>query len=194
MSTIAQRTRWKLAGTLFLRREVLTAVLASVALFFTAGHAMAQQKHKYFFKTPPGTTKIVQTHQLDVGDVPGHQMRIAEIVSKYGDDAPVLDGVKVRESRGVLASDYFSGTGNAFVHAVWTLETGDKVFALTDVMARTTFGEDGGRKTTFNAVVKLSGGTGKFKGIRGTLWTTGFSDLKSKISGSQTEGEYWFEQ
>lgn len=84
-------------------------------------------------------------HAIDVGDMPGHQLRLAEAQATYGGEAPVLDGVKVREIRGVLVSDYV-------------------------------------------------GGTGKFKGIRGTLFTTGFSDLKTKTRGTQTEGEYWFEQ
>jgi hypothetical protein len=167
-------------------------MLAALAL--GAGSALAQQKHKYFFKPPPGTTKFTQTHQLDVGDVPGHQVRLAEAQATYGDEAPVLDGVKVREIRGILVSDYVGGTGNAFLHRVWSLENGDRVYSRMDLMARTAAGADGARTTSFTAVEKLNGGTGKFKGLRGTLWTTGFSDLKTKTSGTQTEGEYWFEQ
>lgn len=48
---------------------------------------------------------------MEVADVPGHQVRLAETQSKYGDDAPVYDGVKVREIRGVLVSDYVAGNG-----------------------------------------------------------------------------------
>ena len=167
---------------------------ALAAMVIGAGSAHAQDKHKYFFKAPPGTTKFAQTHVMDVGDVPGHQMRMVEIQTRYQDVAPDFGGTKVREIRGVLVSDYTAGTGNAVLHSVRTLENGDKVFARSDLMARTTVDEDGGRKTSFSMVEKLSGGTGKFKGIRGTLWTTGFSDLKTKTSGTQTEGEYWFEQ
>jgi hypothetical protein len=61
-------------------------------------------------------------------------------------------------------------------------------------MARTTVDADGGRKTSYTSVTRLTGGTGKFRGIRGTLFTTGFSDMKTQTSGNQTEGEYWFEQ
>jgi len=174
-----------------MRAHIACALLA--ALVIGSGSAHAQQKHKYFFKPPPGTTKFTQTHLMDVGDVPGHQVRIAEVTSKFGDEAPVYDGVKVLEVRGVLVSDYVAGTGNAFLHTVSTLENGDKIYSRADIMARTTFGADGSRSTSFTSVTKLTGGTGKFKGIRGTLWTTGFSDLKTKTSGTQTEGEYWFE-
>jgi hypothetical protein len=175
-------------------RGFALACLIAPALLLGAGEASAQEKHRYFFKPPPGTTKFTQTHVMDVGDVPGHQVRIAEVQAKYGEEAPVFDGVKVREIRSVLVSDYVGGTGNAFLHGVWSLENGDRIYSRTDIMARTTAGADGGRSTSFTAVVKLNGGTGKFKGIRGTLFTTGFSDMKTKTSGTQTEGEYWFEQ
>jgi hypothetical protein len=43
-------------------------------------------------------------------------------------------------------------------------------------------------------VVTLTGGTGKFEGIRGTLRGTGFTDFKTGTSHAQTEGEYWIEK
>ena len=44
------------------------------------------------------------------------------------------------------------------------------------------------------SVATLVGGTGRFKGIRGTLRTTGLTDLKTGTSGTESEGEYWFEK
>lgn len=180
--------------TFSVRALAIAGALAAVLLVTASGEALAQQKHMYFFKAPPGTSKYTQTHLLEVGDVPAHQVRIAELQSKFGDDAPVYDGLKVRESRAVVVSDYVAGTGNAFLYAVSTLENGDKVYSRGNIMAHTAVGADGGRRLSFTTVTTLTGGTGKFKGIRGTLWTSGFSDLKTGTSGTQTEGEYWFEQ
>jgi hypothetical protein len=163
-------------------------------LMFAPGEASAQQKHKYFFKAPPGTTKYTQTHLMEVADVPGHQVRLAELQSKYGDDAPVYDGVKVREIRGVLFSDYVAGNGKAFSYGVSTLENGDKIFARTEILTHTTVGADGGRRISYTSVTTLTGGTGKFKDIRGTLRSRGATDLKTGTSGQETEGEYWFEK
>ncbi|HEX9183833.1 MAG TPA: hypothetical protein VF876_11285, partial [Burkholderiales bacterium] len=87
----------------------LLAVLVAAWLGAASGEALAQEKHKYSFKTPPGSTKFGQTQVLEVGDVPGHQMRITELLSKYPGDAPVYAGVKVVEARGVLFSDYVEG-------------------------------------------------------------------------------------
>jgi len=170
------------------------AVLMAACLAFSSGEAFAQQKHKYSFKAPPGTTKFTQTHLMEVGDVPGHQIRIAEIQSKYPGEAPLYDGLKVVEARGVLVSDYVDGSGNAMTYTVNTMENGDKIFMRGTVLALTTIGPDGARRTSFTSVVALTGGTGKFIGIRGALRGSGFSDMKTGTSGTQTEGEYWFEK
>jgi len=152
------------------------AVLMAACLAFSSGEAFAQQKHKFSFKAPPGTTKFTQTHLMEVGE------------------APVYDGLKVVEARGVLVSDYVDGSGNAMTYTVNTMENGDKIFTRGTVMALTTIGSDGARRTSFTSVVALTGGTGKFIGIRGTLRGSGFSDMKTGTSGTQTEGEYWLEK
>lgn len=172
----------------------LTVLVAVCLLLGSAGEAFAQQKHKYFFKAPPGTTKYTQTHLMEVADVPGHQVRLAETQSKYGDDAPVYDGVKVREIRGVLFSDYVAGNGKAFSYNVYVLENGDKIFARNDILTHTSAGADGGRRISYTSVTTLTGGTGKFRDIRGTLRSRGATDLKTGTSGQETEGEYWFEK
>ena len=171
-----------------------SAALLAVCVVFGVGNALGQEKHKYFFKAPPGTTKYGQTLVLEVGDVPGHQMRLTEALSKFPGEAPVFAGVKVTETRGVLASDYVQGSGNAQSHGVYTLENGDRIHVRTTILTQTSTGADGGRRTSFSSVATLTGGTGKFASIRGTLRSTGFTDLKSGTSGTVTEGEYWFEK
>jgi hypothetical protein len=171
-----------------------SAVLLAAWLLLSTGNAIAQEKHKYFFKAPPGATKYGQTQVLEVGDVPGHQMRLTETLSKYPGEAPVYAGVKVVEARGVRVSDYIGGSGTAQSYGVWTLENGDKIFARVTILTHTSVGADGGRRTSFTTVTTLTGGTGKFTGIRGTLRGSGFTDLKTGTSGTETQGEYWFEK
>ena len=171
---------------------VATAMLVATWLLLGTSNALAQEKHKYTFKTPPGTTKYGQTQVLEVGDVPGHQMRLTETLSKYPGEAPVFAGVKVLEVRGVLASDYVEGSGNAMSYGVYSLENGDKIYSRTTILTHTSVGADGARRTSFSSVTTLLGGTGKFTAIRGTLRSNGFTDLKSGTSGTVAEGEYWF--
>lgn len=170
----------------------LLVVLVAASLGAVSGETLSQEKHKYSFKAPPGATKYGQTQVLEVGDVPGHQMRLTETLSKYPGEAPVFAGVKVTETRGVLASDYVQGSGNALSYGVYTLENGDRIHVRTTILTQTSVGADGGRRTAFSSVTTLTGGTGKFMNIRGTLHGNGFTDLKTGTSGTVTEGEYWF--
>ena len=174
--------------------RVITLSMVLCVAMAAAANAVAQEKHKYFFKPPPGTTRYTETHLMDVGDVPGHQVRLAEIQTKYTGDAPSFDGLKVVSIRTVLVSDYTDGTGRAFSYGVQTLENGDKVYQRTDIMTHSSAGADGKRNMNYSSVATLTGGTGRFKGIRGALRSTGGTDLKTGTSGVQTEGEYWFEK
>ena len=71
------------------------AVVFALSCSFAASHdAAAQDKLKYSYKAPPGTTKYAQTHLMDIGDVPGHQVRMTEILSSYSGNGPTYDGVR----------------------------------------------------------------------------------------------------
>jgi hypothetical protein len=173
----------------------LFAVAATVGLTLSGmSYGLAQDKQKYFFKTPSGIAKYTQQHLIDIGDVPGHQIRIYELHSKFGTDAPMYDGVKVVEAWTRASSDYTNGSGRNSGYAVSLLANGDKIFSVIDVISQTKVGPDGARKTIFTTVSRLVGGTGKFKGIRGTLNGSGTTDFKTGTSDTVTEGEYWIEK
>ncbi|HYZ90446.1 MAG TPA: hypothetical protein VE620_14205 [Myxococcales bacterium] len=169
---------------------VVRAVAALAVLGATA--ALAQQKQKISYKVQSSVTSYTQQHVIDVGDVPGHQIRVYEIRYSYAAEGPVFDGVKVTEAWSRAASDYVDGTGNASGYSVYNMQNGEKVFARFALVAQSTIGSDGAKKTTFSTVTTLTGGTGRFRGIHGTLKTTGATDFKSGPS-SQTEGEYWLD-
>jgi hypothetical protein len=166
-----------------------------LACWFANAHDVAaQEKQRYSYTAPPGSTRYAQTHLMDVGDATGHQVRMAETQSNYSGNGPMYDGLRVVSSRGVLVSDYTDGSGRAFSYTVQTLENGDKVFLRTEILTLSSAGADGAKRTGYSSVATLAGGTGRFKGIRGTVRTTGLTDLKTGTSGTQSEGEYWFEK
>jgi hypothetical protein len=137
-------------------KATLFAALVAVS---AASGALAQEKYKYSFKTPNGVTKYTQQHTLDVGDVPGHQIRVAELHTVFTGDAPSYAGVKVKESWARLSSDYVDGSGRAMQYAVAHMENGDKVFSRTELIAQSSVGADGARKLAFTTVTTLTGGT-----------------------------------
>jgi hypothetical protein len=163
-------------------------------MFFASSAGWAQQKQKYVSKGASGTTKYVEQHAIDVGDVPGHQIRVARLQTTYADDPPAFDGVKVVGSSASLSSDYIDGNGRFVVYSVLLMANGDKIYERGEAITRTSTAEDGSKKTSFSEVFTITGGTGKFSTIRGTLRQTGATDFKLGTSDNVTEGEYWFEK
>ena len=172
------------------------AVAAGVAIaafgVLSPPDAWAQEKQKYSFKAPPGVSKYEEQHAIDVGDVPGHQLRVFALHSVYTEGAPVYDGVKVKEAWTRATTDYIEANGHGAGYTVAILENDDKIFGRIEVITQTTVGADGSKITKTNSITTLTGGTGKFKGIHGTLRGLATTDFKS-LSENVVEGVYWIE-
>ena len=169
-------------------------IVAWAFLILAPISSMAQEKFKYLFKDPVGINKYVEQHVLDVGDVAGHQIRVASLETKYADEAPEYAGVKGVGNRTWLTSDYVNGTGRFSTYGVTQMANGDKIFTRAEGLSQTTFGADGSRKTAYSQVTTLTGGTGKFGTIRGVMKTGGTTDFKTGVITVPSEGEYWFEK
>lgn len=169
------------------------ATLAAASLLLGAAGESGAQKQRYAFKTPPGAGKYVQQHAIDVGDVPGHQVRVLEIHYSYTEEAPVYDGVKVKESWLRAATDYTEGNGRGTGYTVAVLENGDKIFGRWEAITQTTAGKDGAKLARTTSVTTLTGGTGKFASIHGTLRSVATTDFKA-LSEAMAEGDYWIEK
>ena len=171
-----------------------TTIAVAVLTLSGLSNSWAQEKHKYFFKAPPGTTKYTQQLALDIGDVPGHQIRVFETHSKFTTEAPEFFGVKAKEQWARLTTDYILGSGAASGYAEFVMENGDRIFGRTQLQTQARAGQDGAKTVQYTSVLALTGGTGQFKGIRGILLSSGGTDLKIGTSNVQTDGEYWFEK
>jgi hypothetical protein len=174
--------------------SILLAIVTAGVLLIVPGAAFAQQKLKFSYTQPPGLTKYTQQHALDVGDVPGHQIRIASLHTKFASDSPEYDGVKVVETFGWIQSDYTNATGRFTQYTVSHMANGDMVFSRTEGLGQTTSAADGSGKTSYSTVTTLTGGTGKFASIRGTIKGGGVTDFKTGPNNSPSEGEYWFQK
>ena len=167
-------------------------IIGSVG-FVLSDLAVAQQRLKYTFSaTVPG--KYIEQHVLEVGDVPGHQIRVAALNTKYGEEAPVYDGVKVTESSGWISSDYTNGSGRFIQYLALQMANGDKIYQNMEGQTQTSVAPDGGKKTSYSTVTLIKGGTGKFSTIRGILRGSGVTDFKTGPMNNPVEGEYWFEK
>ena len=167
-------------------------ILTTIALFGLAvalpvGDALAQQKQKVSYKVPAENTKYTQQLTIDAGDTAGHEVRVFEIHRTFASDAPVINGIKLKETWARGFSDYTDYNGPSASYVTYVFENGDKFF-----VHNTTLGQKNatGKRTTVS-VGKITGGTGKFVGIQGMTRSSGLSDPKAGQNATDVEVEFW---
>lgn len=176
-------------GTLL---AIIIISAASTPIGASAG--WAQQKLRIAGKSHVANTKYTQQKVIDVGDVPGHQIRIFEIHRTFPKDPPVFAGLRTREEWVRGLSDYTNNNGWADVYYTYVLENGDKVFARAKAVTQAIANPDQSKKSTVNVVATITGGTGKVLGIRGVIKSTNVIDPQAGFNEGQFEGEYWLQK
>src|SRR5438045_9345344 len=82
----------------------LASAAAVLACF--AGAALAQEKTRISFTVPASIAKYTAQHTLPVGDAPGHEVRIFDLVRNFGADAPNIGGVAIKGMRSLGYSEF----------------------------------------------------------------------------------------
>ena len=95
---------------------IATAALLCLAVALSAGHALAQEKQKVSYRVSEQNSKYTQQHVIDVGDVPGHQVRVFEIQRMLPADAPAINGIKLN--------------GPSSSYDTYLFENGDRLFVV----------------------------------------------------------------
>ena len=167
---------------------VFIAFLSATVLGATT-QAWSQEKYT-IPHMPEGPNEYLEEHAIDVGDQPGHQVRIYQIRMEYPKRDLVFAGVVVKERTMTDFTDFTNQSGAFIGYSVYTLEDGNKVFSR--FTGTTQSDSRGGRKFVF--VENFVGGTGKFKGMRGQLHGSGERAPGAKSLTAETSGEYWIEQ
>jgi hypothetical protein len=165
------------------RAATLTAAMAMLSL--PATDVLAQESQRVFFSTSAENTKYTQQHLIEVGDVPGHHVRLFEISRTFPNDPPIIGGLALKEEWNRGVSDYTDSSGPASFYGVYVLENGDKFFAYSTAVSR-----KAGAGLSAVTVGRITGGTGKFANMRGTIYTVRTADPAAGINEGQTEIEY----
>ena len=153
--------------------------------------ASAQERCKISEEATAAKSEYTQQHVMDVGDLPGHQIRIFELHRTYPNDKPNCEHLKRTESWDHGYSDYVDRNGRAWGYSVISFENGDKIFAEFSGTSQTTVTPDGSKKSTFTGVTRYIAGTGKYQGVQGLLKSKVEFDPDKNVNQAQTEGEYW---
>jgi hypothetical protein len=167
---------------------IATAALLCLADAVSAGHALAQEKHKMSYRVSEQDSKYTQQFVIDVGDVPGHQVRVFEIQRMLPADAPAINGIKLKETwtRGI--SDYTNYSGPSSSYDTLLFESGDRLFVRNTTLGQ----QNAAGKRAVVTVGHITGGTGKFAGIQGMTRAAGLADPKAGQTATEVEVEYWF--
>jgi hypothetical protein len=155
--------------------------------------AYAQEKCKRSGELT-GTATFTQDHAIDVGDVPGHQIRIYEIHRILKDTQPNCEGLKAVERWTRAFTDYTDRTGRTWGYTVVVLENGDKIFSTFDGTSETFVDSDGSKKNNTTSIETFTGGTGKYVGTRGLSRNKSKTDLDKKTVQTSYDAEYWFQK
>jgi hypothetical protein len=159
-----------------------------------SSNAAAQEKCKVSEGPDVAKSTYTQQHALDIGDVPGHQIRIYEVHRAYPNDRPNCEGLKRTGSWDRGYSNYIDWNGSTTSFGVVVFENGDKVFTQNVGTSQTTIDPDGTKNSTYTGVMTYTGGTGKYKGIHGLFRVSTKFDPEKKVNLPQIEGEYWLEK
>jgi hypothetical protein len=168
--------------------RVLCAFTGTMALLLVP-EAIAQKSYTIL---PPANaiSKFTQEHIIEVGDVPGHNLRVYEVQNEYPQNDLAFAGVVVKQMVSHGVSDFVNGSGAFTAYNVFVMADGNKVFVR--LTGTTQSDGAGGRRST--SVENFVGGTGKFKGIRGQMRNTLQRTAGSDALDVQVSGEYWIEE
>jgi len=175
-------------------RVICAAPLGMAFALLAAPTVSAQEKCKLTWESPAADTKYTQQLALDVGDIPGHQVRVFELHRVFKNDKPNCEGLKRTESWTHGYSDYIDRNGRAWGYAVTTLENGDKIYEEWTGTSQTTVMQDGSREGHYVGTGRWTGGTGKYAGVRGIERADAKFNLDKGLNDEKSEVEYWFEK
>ena len=116
-----------------LSKRIVAGALLVSGVFVAASAGWAQQKHTVSYSKSTRDSQYTQEHTIDVGDLPGHKVRIFEIHWNYAKGELAFDGVNVKESWVRGPSDYTNTSGPAMNNIIYVLEDGNKVFSRNAV-------------------------------------------------------------
>jgi len=155
--------------------------------------AYGQQRQIVSFDAPAVGNMFTQQYAIDIGDAPGHQLRIFELVRTYSKDAPTIEGVHLKEAwiRGM--TDYTDSNGLGTSYVPYVMEDGEKIYAYGHFLAHR---DASAGETMLKNMTELTvtGGTGRFLAIRGIVRAETLSDNVAGINQNKSEIEYWMEK
>lgn len=168
-------------SNLFLITAILFAVIPAALT--------AVDKIPINFHTPGANSVYTRQQSFEVGDIPGHQVRIFELKRSYPEAPPRIKGVSIKEIHRHGFSDYTEGTGPAWGYDKFIMENGDVIYLEWN--GTSVVKDNEGLNSHFVGVLTITGGTGIFTGIKGILTEELDFSAEQGYNESRIQGQYW---
>lgn len=178
-----------------IQRISLVSIAAAVIVFSLSLPIQAQQRYPIESQSDWYTSQYTKQHIIEANDIAGHQIRIFELHRVSNEQTRMaVSGTKVRESWVWGYSDSIAGVGKNWGYGTWTLEDGNRISFEYAGTSQSQIAETGARVGTYHGTARITGGTGKFKGVRGILSdVVEFNtDPAGGYNRASSKGEYWF--
>ena len=92
------------------------------------------------------------------------------------------------------STDFTALNGLGTSYNVYVMENGDKIYSRANFLAHATPSADGKASLRNMSTAIITGGTGKYQGIRGVVRSETNADPKKGFNETKGEMEYWMEK
>ena len=166
----------------------------AVALLTAPALSPAQDRRELAYDAAAAHTRIVQNTRISVGDASDHILRIYDLRRKFTLRPPVFEGVRATQmwEQGVADTIDQSGTETAYV--TFVLEDGNRVLGRYAGIVHSFRWPDGSRHYDHVGTITLTGGSGAFARLRGTVRVRAAVDPGADSNQIESKGAYWMEQ
>ena len=171
----------------------LAHLALALCLLGMTGSARAGEKCTIEGTNLAEESEYTQQYVIDVGDMPGHQARIFEVHRKLLEPTPNCEGLKEVEIWLWGYSDYTDGNGRAWGYFTSIYDNGDKMFGEWSGTSQRLPKPVGQATGVYTGTSIITGGTGVYKGVRGTGRDTVYFDPETGYNEEEFVTEYWIE-
>jgi hypothetical protein len=154
----------------------------------------ADERHAVAFDLGAAELQYHKKYRVAVSDVPGHVLRLQESSREFVPGAFTLGTVAVVSLREWGTADLIDENGTESAYLVFTLADGNRVLGRYRGTIESRRWPDGSRHYDLRGTVELTGGSGAFETIRGTIRTWQAVDPGADSNQGRAEGEVWFER
>jgi len=155
--------------------------------------ALSQDRQLLSYDAAAAETKYAANYRVTVGDVPDHILRVFDLRRVFTRRPPVFQGVTANEMWERGCADTVDQNGSESSYVIYLLADGNKVFGRYAGAITSFRWPDGSRHFDMQGLITLSGGTGPFARMRGTIRVRASLDPGADSNQIESKGEYWME-